>query len=103
MGMASQTMAQSVDEEHSQHGDHHHAAAGHAHIAPDMMSDEAPQAPSGHPSKSCCTACTVVSPLPPTLEPIVELLVSRAVYTSVSRLDVAIAVSIDPGIPKRLG
>lgn len=107
VGIASQTAAQGEDAQHFHHADHHQAASDgghghHAHVVPDV-SDEAPQAPSGHPSKSCCTACTVASPLPPALVPVIELLVSRAVYAIVMRFDVAIAVPIDPGIPKRIG
>ena len=83
-----------TDGEHGRHAHHH--AVPHA-------SDHAPQPASEHASKSCCTACTAASPLPPNPEPSRELIVSRAFYPKLTQLDVALTIAIDPGIPKRIG
>jgi hypothetical protein len=79
------------------HGHHHHGHHGAAH-AP---AGEETQ-PSTHPSKNCCSACTVVSPLPPVPQTIVEPIVSLAVYSNSARFDVEQTIPIDPAIPKRM-
>ena len=90
--------------EHSHHGATHAEHEHHAqHTAAQTSSDEDAQQTSDHPSKNCCSACTVVSPLPPTPETTVELIASQTVYSSPKRLDAPVAMPIDPGIPKRMG
>jgi hypothetical protein len=66
-------------------------------------SDEDGQQTGDHPSKNCCSACIVVSPLPPVADTGVQLIASRAVYPSLTGFDVAHAIPVDPGIPKRIG
>jgi hypothetical protein len=82
---------------HAEHG--HHA---HHHGAP-IASDEAPQPSGDHPSKTCCSTCTVASPLPPVADASIQLIVSRTVYSSFTRFDVDLSIPVDPGIPKRIG
>jgi len=77
------------------HHAHHHAAAA--------LADEIPQPSSDHPSKNCCSACTAAGPLPPAAETVVQLIVSRAVYPSLTLLDISRTTPVDPGIPKRIG
>jgi hypothetical protein len=79
-----------------------HAHRAHDHAAP-ARSDDTPQSPGDHVSKTCCSICTVASPLPPIPDTNVQLTTSRAAYASFARFDVALALSIDPGIPKRIG
>ena len=107
LGIASHLAAHQDGAPHAHHADHaaltgdehqHHA---HHHALP--TDDNAPQPASNHVSKSCCTACTVASPLPPTPDLSIELIVSPAVYPNLTRFDVALSVPIDPGIPKRMG
>jgi|ERR1051325_2874585 hypothetical protein len=90
--------------EHAHHGSHHadHGQHAHHHGVP-VDSDKAPPPTSDHPSKNCCSACTVASPLPRLPDAAVELIVSQAMYSSLKRLDVSFAIPIDPGIPKRIG
>src|SRR5690242_5253929 len=66
---------------HGQHG--HHAHHG---VAP-APSDEGSQQTGDHPSKNCCSACTVASPLPRTPDPTVWQVVSRAEYSSLIWFD----------------
>jgi len=79
-----------------------HAHWAHDHAAP-APSDDTPQSSGDHVSKTCCSICTVASPLPPIPDTSVQLTTSRAVYAGLARFDVALALSIDPGIPKRIG
>lgn len=110
LGIASRMAAQGGGAQPSHHAEHHatdpdgqHVHHSHQRSRAGDVLDASPQAPTDHPSKTCCTACTVASPLPPNNDPIIELIVSRAIYSSLTRSEVAIAVSIDPGIPKRFG
>ena len=88
-------------EAHQASSDARHAHHAHHHAAP-AQTDEIPQPSSDHPSKNCCSACTVAGPLPPAVETIVPLIVSRAVYPSLALLDMSRTTPVDPGIPKRI-
>jgi len=103
LGLA-QMAAHASAGEHSHHADAHAEHGHHAHHgAAQVSSDEDTQQAGDHPSKNCCSACTVVSPLPPAPDTIVQLIVSPAVYSNLTRFDVEHAIPIDPGIPKRTG
>ena len=55
---------------------------------------------------ACCQGGTISwneLTLPPIPDTNVQLTTSRAAYASLARFDVALALSIDPGIPKRIG
>ncbi len=82
------------------HAHHEHHVHDGAAPAPQ---DEGPQKTGDHPSKNCCSACTVLSPLPRAPDTLVELVVSLALYPSHASFNVAVAPLIDPGIPKRMG
>ena len=56
-----------------------------------------------HPSKTCCSICTVASPLPPVADASVQLIVSRTVYSSLTCFDIDLSIPVDPGIPKHIG
>src|SRR5690349_13702768 len=79
---------------HAQHENHAHHGAAPIHR------DEAPPKTSDHLSKNCCSACTVLSPLPRVPDTFVELIISAALYASLASFDVAVVPLIDPGIPK---
>src|SRR3954462_12983726 len=79
-----------------------HAHRAHDHGAP-ARSDDTPQSSGDHSSKTCCSICTVASPLPPIADTRVQLTVSRPVYATLARVHVALALPIEPGIPKRIG
>ena len=81
---------------HAEHGHHGHYGAAQA------SSDEDTQKTGVHPSKNCCSACTVASPLPEAPETSVCLVVTQAIYSNLKRFDVSVAIPIDPGIPKRM-
>jgi hypothetical protein len=83
--------------EHDNHGHHaHHAMAQTAH-------EDGTQPTSDHPSKNCCSACIVASPLPGTPGTTIQRIASPAEFSSLSRFDVSFAFPVDPGIPKHLG
>jgi hypothetical protein len=93
---------------HTDHADGHQTpSALHEHLAHHHAGitspDETTQTSSDHPSKTCCTACTVASPLPRITDTIVEFIVSATVYTNSTRFDVTLTIPVDPGIPKRTG
>ena len=108
LGIASHMAAHERGVEHI-HTDGRHTSSGvehpdhAAHHAGMTMPDETPQPSGDHPSKSCCTACTVASPLPAIVDTSVEFTVSAAVYTNLAGFDVSLSVPVDPGIPKRNG
>jgi hypothetical protein len=108
LGIAPQMATHEHGAEHTHHAEGHHMSGGgheaHAHHHAGMAAaDETPQPSGDHPSKTCCTACTVASPLPPTADSIVEFTVSPAVYGSLAGFDFSVTVPVDPGIPKRIG
>jgi hypothetical protein len=95
---------------HADPGSPGHRAAAHAEHQPHAhhgmapaLSDDGVHKTGGHSSKNCCSACTVVSPLPQSPGASIELIGSAAVYSSLRRFDCSVAVFIDPGIPKRIG
>jgi len=103
LGLA-QMAAHASAGEHNHHADAHAEQGHHAHHGAGQASaDEDTQQAGDHPSKNCCSACTVVSPLPPVLQTIVDLIVSPTVYSNFARFDVGHAIPIDPGVPKRMG
>jgi len=103
LGFASHAAARANGAEHSHHADgHQHGHHAHHSTEPAAL-DDAPESSGEHRSKNCCSACTVVSPLPPVAETNVQLIASPAVYPSLKRFDVAHAIPIDPGIPKPMG
>src|SRR4051812_4742671 len=53
-----------------------HAHRGDDHPAP-ARSDHTPQPSGDHSSKTCCSICTVASPLPPVPDTSVQLTISR--------------------------
>src|SRR5688572_21832733 len=79
------------DEAHA----HHHHAQHH-----DMAQDETP--PQDHLSNTCCSMCTVASPLPPVATDAVQFQTSPAEYAARSAFGIAVKIAIDPGIPKRV-
>src|SRR2546423_15555471 len=82
LGIASHVAAHEHGVEHTHHAEGHQASSGvhhedHAgHHAGMTMPDETPQPSGDHPSKSCCTACTVASPLPSIADTVVQFTVS---------------------------
>ena len=90
-----EAMAASTDDAHA----HHH----HAQQADPAAADDASQPSHDHASKTCCSMCVVASPLPPAAGSIVLFQVSQAVYASERTFGVALTLTVDPGIPKRIG
>ena len=80
------------DETHA----HHHRAEHH-----DMAQDEA--LPQDHASNTCCSMCTVASPLPPATMAAVQFATAPAEYAPRTAFAIAVKIAIDPGIPKRTG
>jgi hypothetical protein len=106
--IASHMAAHEDGVEHTRHADGHQTSGvereGHAHHHAGMTTpDEMPQPSGDHPSKTCCTACTVASALPPIADTSVEFTVSAAVYANLAGFVVALTVPVDPGIPKHIG
>jgi hypothetical protein len=102
LGMSSHAVAHEGTHAHHASGDvaSGGASAHHHH----MQHETAPQDNADDPkSMTCCTMCTVASPLPPAASPFVQFVVSPAEYLSQSRSGIALIVSVDPGIPKRTG
>jgi hypothetical protein len=103
LGLA-QIAAHASSDEHSHHAAAHADHEHHAHHGlAQAPTDEDAQQTTDHPSKNCCSACTVVSPLPPTPDTAVVLIASVAVYSNHKRFALPVAIPIDPGIPKRMG
>src|SRR5215208_3121471 len=71
----------------------HHDHAQHEHSA---APDDTPQQSQDHASKTCCSMCTVASPLPPTLCAFPTFKVSPTQYVSRSVLGIALRVPVDP-------
>jgi hypothetical protein len=108
LGIASHMAAHERSVEHTHHADGHQTSFGvehgdHARHHAGTTPDEMPQPSGDHPSKTCCTACTVASALPPIADTSVEFTVSAAVYANLAGFVVALTVPVDPGIPKHIG
>jgi hypothetical protein len=90
--------------QHSHHGAAHTHHAHHAHHETEQTgSDESSHPANDHPSKNCCSACIVASPLPQVPAAVIELSATAAVYSILSQFDVPVSILVDPGIPKRMG
>ena len=108
LGIASHVAAHEHGVEHTHHAEGHQTSGveheDHAHHHAGMTTpDETPLPSADHSSKSCCTACTVASPLPAIVDASIEFTVSAAVYTNLAGFNVSLSVPVDPGIPKRNG
>ena len=88
-GMATYASHDAVS--HDVHAQHHHGAP----------QDEAP--PQDYVSKTCCSMCTVTSPLPPFVTSAVQFETSPAEYAARVACGIAVKLAVDPGIPKRIG
>src|SRR4051794_27956710 len=95
LGIAFHMAAHEHSAGHSHHADGHDEASSNAehrhhahHHTPPIASDETPQSSGDHPSKTCCSACTVASPLAPAADTGIQLVVSRTVYSSFTWFDV---------------
>ena len=97
-GPATQHTASGKDDFHAGHA--HHGHADHDHSA---ALDDTPLAPHDHGSKTCCSMCTVASPLPPSVTTAAPFESRPTEYASRGAFGIAVIVRVDPGIPKRIG
>jgi hypothetical protein len=106
-GSVLRTSSHAASHGHAEHAHHasHDGASGGPLVKHEHAQHETSAQDNGddHASKTCCSMCTVASPLPhgPSAIPVLE--VSLAQYLSQSKFGIALTVPIDPGIPKRIG
>jgi hypothetical protein len=87
----------------------HHASPDAASVGTsahhhDAQHESAPQNhPDDHKSKTCCTMCTISSPLPVAAHLLLRFEVSPAEYLSQTLSGIALTIAVDPEIPKRAG
>jgi len=103
LGVSSHAAAH-VHADHVDHASHGAASDGLMAHHHDAQHESAPQDNADDQgSKTCCTMCTVASPLPLAAAPVLRFELSPAEYLSGSRSGIARTVPVDPGIPKRTG
>ena len=87
---------------------HHHAGLhAHHHVDHAAIANEADEPgppPAGHDAfVTCCSMCTLSSPLQPITAATVIFTVSAVVFSSPESFEPGRTVQVDPGIPKHAG
>jgi hypothetical protein len=101
---ASSHAATHDDAPHARHALHDVASVETSAHHHDAQHDSAPQDNAGdQKSKTCCTMCTISSPLPLAAHFLLRFEVSPAEYLSQTLSGIALTIAVDPEIPKRAG